>query len=476
MNPTLPENSTIRNIRRLIWLYFWLLIFEGALRKWVVPQLSTPLLIVRDPVLLLAYALAFRAGVFPRDVWVVAVGIIGGLSLLISFVPLWPYLSPSRIALVSGYGFRSNFLHLPLIFLIPRVLRPEDVKRFGWWTLILIIPMSALLIAQFNAASDSLWNRTASGEGEMITAGMGKVRASGTFSFVIGVVGFYAMATGFLVWAVLKDGVYKNWLLFASGGALLIGIAVSGSRSVVGACAVVVSSLLLVFFVRPTAINRVGQALVATVILGFIMTKTPVFKEGLDVLTARFAAVAEATEQSVAAGLVSRVFEGFSQGVFVLGKAPLLGYGLGIGTNAGAKFLTGRSIFLLAEGEWPRIFLESGPLLGLAYVLWRVGAVARIGWLCVQSVRWRNLLPLLLFSSSFMPLISGQFGQPTILGFAVFTTGLALAARKEESSGVLAVEPIAGNLTRIVSRRSPYAERLHRPAAPAKQSNGSTDR
>ena len=48
MNPNNPENKTIRNIRRLIWLYFWLLLIEGALRKWVAPSLSNPLLIIRE--------------------------------------------------------------------------------------------------------------------------------------------------------------------------------------------------------------------------------------------------------------------------------------------------------------------------------------------------------------------------------------------------------------------------------------------
>ena len=33
---------------RLVWAYFWLLLFEGALRKWLVPGLSSALLIVRD--------------------------------------------------------------------------------------------------------------------------------------------------------------------------------------------------------------------------------------------------------------------------------------------------------------------------------------------------------------------------------------------------------------------------------------------
>ena len=479
MNPNSPENPTIRNIRRLIWLYFWLLLIEGALRKWVLPQLSNPLLIVRDPVVLLIYVLAIRARVFPRNAWVLSLAIIGFLSLAVSFIALWPYLPPDRIALVSGFGFRANFLHLPLIFLMPRVLRPEDVKRIGWWVLLLVVPMSLLMVAQFRAAPDSLLNRTASGEGEMMTAALGKVRTAGTFSFVVGVVAYFALATGFLVWAALKRGVYKNWVLLVAGIALLIGVAVSGSRSVVGACAVVISSLLLVLFLRPGAVNRFGQALLVTVVLGFIVTQTPVFKEGFNVLTTRFSDVAESEEQSVAVGLISRVFEGFSESVRVFPTAPFFGYGLGIGTNAGAKFLTGQNTFLLSEGEWARLILESGPVLGLAFLFWRCGVVVRIGLLCLQSVRRGNVLPLLLFSSSGLPLMNGQFGPPTILGFAVFTTGLALAARNaDDENEIAAAAPVtsAGASERVVGRRSAYADRMHGPATPRDQSNGSVDR
>jgi hypothetical protein len=479
MNPNSAENPTIRNIRRLIWLYFWLLLIEGALRKWVLPQLSNPLLIVRDPVVLLIYFLALRARVFPRNAWVFTLAVIGFLSLGVSFIALWPYLSPGRIALVSGFGFRANFLHLPLIFLMPQVLRPEDVKRIGWWSLLLAVPMSLVMVAQFHAAPDALLNRTASGEGEMLTAALGRVRTAGTFSFVVGVVAYFALVTGFLVWAALKRGVYRNWVLFAAAIALLIGIAVSGSRSVVGACAVVVASLLVVLFLRPSAVNRFGQALLVTVVIGFIVTKTPVFKEGLNVLTTRFSDVAESEEQSIAVGLLSRVFEGFSESVRVFPDAPFVGYGLGVGTNAGAKIVTGQTTFLLAEGEWARLILESGPVLGLAFVLWRCGAVVHIGLLCLQSVRRGNLLPLLLFSSSWMPLMNGQFGPPTILGFTVFTTGLALAARNADGQGeVSAALPVRSEQTsgRVIGRRSAYADRMHGLTAPRDQSNGSVDR
>ena len=49
-----------RKVQLLLWTYFWLLIFEGALRKWVLPGLSNPLLIVRDPVAILAIAAGWQ--------------------------------------------------------------------------------------------------------------------------------------------------------------------------------------------------------------------------------------------------------------------------------------------------------------------------------------------------------------------------------------------------------------------------------
>ena len=67
MNPDSPEARATRYIRQLIWLYFWLLLVEGALRKWLLPDLSNPLLVIRDPVVLAIYGLSFRARVFPKN-------------------------------------------------------------------------------------------------------------------------------------------------------------------------------------------------------------------------------------------------------------------------------------------------------------------------------------------------------------------------------------------------------------------------
>ncbi len=463
-------------IRQLIWAYFWLLIVEGALRKWVVPQLSNPLLLIRDPVVLAIYFYAIPARVFPRNVWMVVLGAIAFLTMLCTFVQLWPYVSPKTIALVAGYGFHANYFHLPLMFVMANVLRPEDIRKFGWWTLVLLIPMVLLMIAQFRASPDAFLNRTAGGEGEMMTTAMGKVRTAGPFSFVIGVMSFFALATAYLIWGVMKPGLYNNWLLAAAGCAILIGIVVSGSRSVVGACVLVVASLVFVVFLRPDNVNRFAQVLIVVVILGLIVTRMPVFREGLRVMTTRFTEVAEASETTVTGSIFWRLWSGFTDPFYVLPKAPLLGYGLGIGTNAGAKLLTGHALFLLTEDEWTRIFLESGPVLGLAYVFWRVFLAFHVFWLCLKSVIARNALPLLLFSSTALSLVTGQFGQPTILGFVAFTMGMTLAAMKLVKPPATPKE--IGPRSRTVPRISAYAERLHgSTVAPGPvQPNGVTDR
>ena len=475
-----PHAAALRNIRRLIWLYFWLLIFEGALRKWVVPQLSNPLLIVRDPVVLLIYVLAIRARVFPTNGWAVSLGIISVLATLLSFVPLWPYISPARIALIAGFGFRCSFLHLPLIFIMGSVLRMEDVKRIGFWTLLIAVPMVVLMVGQFQTPPDSFLNRTAGGEGEMMTSALGKVRTAGTFSFVIGVVAYFALAAAFLIWAALRRDVYKNWLLYAAGSAMVIGVAVSGSRSVVGACVVVACSLLVIAVLRPAAMNRFGQTLLVTLVLGLLVAQTPIFKEGLNVLTTRFNEVAESSETSIGLGIVERVVNEFTESFHIFKEAPFLGYGLGVGTNGGAKFLTGRNIFLLSEGEWARLVLESGPVLGIAFIIWRCAIVVWLGRACLRAVRLGHTLPLLLFSSAFIPMISGQFGQPTIMGFVVMSTGLVLAAlrndRDENSGTGPALETAAVPRPRPLPRRSAYATRLHGPGGLPPHQNGSSDR
>jgi hypothetical protein len=254
----------------------------------------------------------------------------------------------------------------------------------------------------------------------------------------------------------------------------MVAIGVSGSRSVLLAVVVVVASLVAIIIVRPSALNQFGRNLLIVVAVLFLVSRVPVFKEGVQILSDRFTSTAEAEENTIAGGLVARGLSGFTEAFKFIPVAPIGGYGLGIGTNGGAKFLTGRSMFLLTEGEWGRVVLESGPILGFAYLIWRTVLVFNLGVLSFKQLKRGEILTIMLYLAGFLALLTGQFGQPTNLGFAVFIGGLCLASAntKNMASETEQLEPARPQMP----RRSRYAEQLHHSSAAPRDSDDSADR
>lgn len=420
-------------IKYLIWLYFWLLIFEGALRKWIVPQFATPLLIIRDPIVIGAYFLAIKGGVFPRNIftkiiiYVAFISFLGGLATVVISNGSLP---------VTCFGLRTNFLYLPLIFLIPEVFTLKDIKQLGKWVLLLAFPMALLMVYQFNAPPDAFINRAVgTGEGQQIGSALGKIRPPGTFSFITGAAQYFALVTSFFLYGLIQGKTYANWLLAIAGFALVSALAVSGSRTAIGSVAIVVVFLVAGLLIKPRLAAKSYRLLILIGIISFGIRFIPFVSEGVEVLNTRVEA-ADAAESS-SGGIVSRFFDGFLGAFSNTEQIPVLGYGLGMGTNAGAAILTGRADkFLLAEGEWSRVVLESGLFLGLLYILLRIAIVSLIGKACVSSAARSSILPLLLFGACAINILNGQFGQPTTLGFAVFGGGLCLAACQNDAQGL----------------------------------------
>ena len=80
MANTRSEIIDVPSIRWLIWIYAILLMFEGVLRKWLLPGLSDPLLLVREPFLAAIYLIAFGRKAFPLNGYVVALLGIGAVA------------------------------------------------------------------------------------------------------------------------------------------------------------------------------------------------------------------------------------------------------------------------------------------------------------------------------------------------------------------------------------------------------------
>ena len=105
-----------------------------------------------------------------------------------------------------------------------------------------------------------------------------------------------------------------------------------------------------------------------------------------------------------------------------------LGMGIGLATNVGAMRATGQKGFVIAEGAWPAIIGELGPLLGFALILWRLLLAARLAMLAVVQALGKNPLPMILAGIALQGLFIGQTSQPTALGFLVVCSGLFLAS------------------------------------------------
>ncbi len=135
-------------------------------------------------------------------------------------------------------------------------------------------------------------------------------------------------------------------------------------------------AILVIVVVQPSAVNKIGGTLLAIAIIGFFFilfgSHVPFLKEGIDVLSERFTSSAEVAETTVVGGLLERVLDEFTEPFDYLFKVPITGYALGLGTAGGARFLVGQGALLLSENEWTRIIAESGPLLGLSFIIWRV--------------------------------------------------------------------------------------------------------
>ena len=113
------------DLKKGIWAYFLLLIFEGALRKWFLPGLSAPLLIVRDPIAIWLVLKCWQRGLFPASVYLVGMVFIGIVSIFTAV-----FLGHGNL-LVALFGARILLFHFPVIFVIGQVFNRDDVVRIG---------------------------------------------------------------------------------------------------------------------------------------------------------------------------------------------------------------------------------------------------------------------------------------------------------------------------------------------------------
>lgn len=392
--------------RRLVWLYFWLLIAEGILLSYSAGLLANLLLAARDVAVIVIYALVAARHRFPSNGFVATAAVLAGLLGISTMV--WGHGN----SLTMLYGLRTNFLHLPLIFVIGDLFSLDDVRRFGKTLLWASLPIAVLIVLQFLLAGCQ-------------NTGSGSV--TGSFLSTVGLSAFLAFQCAFIAAFFLEK--HQRMISVISLVALIFAVVCSINPKAVWSVIIVLLGSLWAIFLNPKRIHEGFIFLAVVVGLTISVSFSPVFRAGSSATSNRFE---EGTPvgKNIVAGVLDRFWEDMAEPWQVIKSVNLTGAGTGAGINTNAT-RTGENPLILAHHEWSRLLLESGLVLGLALIGLRIflsGYLFYWGYRCLKNSD--NFLPWVLCFAIVPLVFAGIWGHPSVLGFACLGGGLILAATR----------------------------------------------
>lgn len=336
--------------------------FEGAIRKWLLPQDSpfSYVCLASKEAFVLAGLVFMPAGErfssSIRDFKGYLFGIPMIAVILGCITAAFQSLSP-----VGSLMTLRSMVILPVgACFAYKLLSPQLIKASGYAVAVCILINAPLSIIQFYSPASDVINKYV-GDGFSATTGFSeRVRATGTFSYIAG------LAIASIAGAVAGLGMFlsekNHWLKF-------LGICVYGGSVVMALATVSRGPVFAIGFITVALVFRSSQlmgvsAIIAMLLGGLWLT---VDDEGK---TYEFTtAIVERTLS--ADGIADRITQPLIDAYDTAIQYPL-GNGLGVGQSSERRFGSQQVV----ETEWGRIFYELGWLGGIGYALTYGGAIA----------------------------------------------------------------------------------------------------
>jgi hypothetical protein len=370
---------------------FFILVIEGALRKWIFPQASEMIYFLKDLVLFGVYINYY--GFLPAQKKVNFK--LDFIKIAIALASIWCIfqgLNPSLGSpLVGVFGIKAYIFYIPLIGVLPSLFfSVEDLKNFLQLHLLLVIPVCTIGIVQFFSPSSSFINAYAPGQvQDVATFGVSSfVRITGTFSYLSGYAVYLVVCFGLLVPLVFSQQ-SKKWQTINLLELSLVAVNsfMTGSRGVIFA-----AGLYLILYILVKGVTRPGSLLRLLQRISLIVTIVAIaasiwFRPAVESFLLR-----TTTNKDVS----GRVTGSFTEPLDFVQYKGLDGYGTGA-THPGAIALRrllnlppGETIPVYYESEMGRVLLELGPI---GFILWYGVRLSLI--LALWQVFWKLKRPLL---------------------------------------------------------------------------------
>lgn len=369
------------NWRRSVKAVFFILVFEGALRKWVLPGANVWIYFLKDLVILGAY-LNFYFFSKSSKQWFFKITSINVVISLVSVWCLYQAFNPSLGSpLIGMLGIKYYLFYLPLMWMLPSLFQSEfELYKFLRTHLLLLIPVGILGVAQFFSPSSSPINAYVAQEVEVTKfAGTDFARITGTFSYIGGYSVYLLVCFGLLIpFLSIKQSHWWRWLLICELLLVTVNSCMTGSRSVVmGSVLFLICYLGAQGLIQPAATLRLVQRFLLPAIIIAIAVSIW-FHPALDVYS---------TRASTSDGVSDRISGTFTEPLDFMKYKELDGYGTGATHQAAPslrkvlRLSSGESIPTGYESEMGRVALELGPIgfllwyglrVSIAIALWRV--------------------------------------------------------------------------------------------------------
>jgi len=413
----LNEFKSLSFVAKSFLIVFFIVLFEGALRKWLgFPTLS--LMFLRDFVVVfsLFYGLKyFQFRSFPEFfllIWTFVIIVVSLLQNMSGLIPI-----P-----VVVIGIRAWIIYFWFSLLCLRVFSSEDVRFILKVLLYTVVPMVILATIQQLSPMHSFINKQPPGGGKMFYVVPGIVRPSGTFSFTIGYTTYLAMISPLVMW-LMSDGVdfiKSYYIRLVIIGSYFLGALVSGSR---GALMLAVMMLGLLFLskmvTKQLRVSTQSILLFPLILSASLYLLAPIIERALDANISRIESASKVEDTS------TRIVDTFIGAEKTWENFQIFGKGIGGGSNAAGKFMPGRNTFAFGENEIDRILNEGG-VLGVFFEIIKIlisfsGLI--IAWQLLMKEKYT--LPLLFWTYLTIQLLTATTtGQITVHAFTFFSLGL----------------------------------------------------
>ncbi|GAA4328685.1 hypothetical protein GCM10023165_01130 [Variovorax defluvii] len=401
---------------KLFLAVFLIIVFEGAVRKWVSSASTLPLIGLRDLLALMLVVYAWRHGHLRRHKKITAVMV--AWTCMVMGWGLLQLVGGESTPVVYVIGLRFWLLYTWFAVAAAASMNESDYRAAIMAAALVMLLLAPLAIVQHYSPPGARINTQLDGDEDTVfVAVVGVVRTTGTFSFTSGYATYLTMVAP-LVFGIL--GARKRnkiqWLFgLAVFGAFAAGALVSGSRTAAITSAGMLAAFLLGRLLFSKARNKVGAA-AAVVVIGLLTAIFAyVFRDAIGVTQTRF-------EQAAAAeNFGERVLTVLFGEPWVLDLISWLGYGVGFGSNLATYVRTGSTdVFALAEAEGGRILMEAG-LLGFAYIALKYVVLALGVTRSLKiSISTNSPYPLLVWLTTALAVVSwpalGQLTANALLG------------------------------------------------------------